>query len=68
MTGEDGKKTSEGISRPIQVEYPIAKWVDNMQSYLRSAMTYTNSRNIFEMQENTQVVILGGTGDLTYRK
>ena len=68
MTGGDGKKTSEGISRPIQVEYPIAKWVDNMQSYLRSAMTYTNSRNIFEMQENSQVVILGGTGDFVYRK
>ena len=67
MVGGKGNKTSEGISRPIQIEYPIAKWVDNMQSYLRSAMTYTNSRNIFEMQENSQVVILGGTGDLVYR-
>ena len=68
ITGGDGSRTAEGISRPVPVEYPIAKWVDNMQSYLRSCMTYTNSRTIKEMQENAQVVILGGSGDLSYRK
>lgn len=67
-TGGSGNRTSEGISRPVEVKYPIAKWVDNMQSYLRSAMTYTNSRTIKEMQENSQVVILGGSGDAAYRK
>ena len=67
-TGGKGNRTSEGISRPVEVRYPIAKWVDNMQSYLRSAMTYTNSRTIKEMQENSQVVILGGSGDVAYRK
>ena len=36
-------KTSEGISKPVMIEYPVAKWVDNMQSYMRSAMSYTNS-------------------------
>ena len=68
ITGGKGDRTSEGIDKPIKVEYPIAKWVDNMQSYLRSAMTYTNSRSIKEMQENAQVIILGGSGDLAYRK
>lgn len=53
-TGGKGDRTSEGISRPVEVKYPVAKWVDNMQSYLRSAMTYTNSRTIKEMQENAQ--------------
>ena len=61
-------RTSEGISKPVTVEYPIAKWTDNMESYLRSAMTYTNSRNIKEFQENAEVIILGGSGDLCYRK
>ena len=61
-------RTSEGISKPVPVKYPIAKWVDNMQSYLRSAMTYTNSGNLKEFQENTQLIILGGTGDFVYRK
>ena len=61
-------RTAEGISKPVPVKYPIAKWVDNMQSYLRSAMTYTNSGNLKEFQENTQLIILGGTGDFCYRK
>ena len=61
-------RTAEGISKPVPVQYPVAKWVDNMQSYLRSAMTYTNSGNLKEFQENTQLIILGGTGDFVYRK
>ena len=61
-------KTSEGIIKPVEVKYPVAKWVDNMQSYLRSCMTYTNSHTIKELRENAQVIILGGSGDVAYRK
>lgn len=61
-------KTSEGIIKPVEVKYPVAKWVDNMQAYLRSCMTYTNSHTIKELRENAQVVILGGSGDVAYRK
>lgn len=67
-TGGSGCKTSEGIDRPVEVKHPVAKWVDNMQSYLRSCMTYTNSRTIKELRENAQVIILGGSGDAAYRK
>ena len=68
LTGGNGNKTSEGIDKPVEVKYSVAKWIDNMQSYLRSCMTYTNSRTIKEMQENAQVIILGGSGDAAYRK
>lgn len=61
-------RTAEGISKPVPVKYPVSKWVDNMQSYLRSAMTYSNSGNLKEFQENTQLIILGGSGDYCYRK
>lgn len=67
-TGGSGTRTSEGIDRPVEVKYPVNKWVDNMQSYLRSCMTYTNSHTIQELRENAQVVILGGSGDAAYRK
>ena len=67
-TGGSGTRTSEGIDRPVEVKYPVHKWVDNMQSYLRSCMTYTNSHTIQELRENAQVVILGGSGDAAYRK
>ena len=68
LTGGSGCKTSEGINKPVEVKYPVAKWIDNMQSYLRSCMTYTNSRTIKELRENAQVIILGGSGDAAYRK
>ena len=68
ITGGSGDRTSEGIDKPVEVKYPVAKWVDNMQSYLRSCMTYTNSHTIKELRENAQVIILGGSGDAAYRK
>jgi glutamate synthase domain-containing protein 2 len=38
--------TSEGVVRKRKVEYTLTKWVDNFESYLRSAMSYTNSSNL----------------------
>ena len=68
QTGGSGNITSEGIDRPVEVKYPVKKWVENMEAYLRSCMTYTNSRTINELRENAQVIILGGSGDAAYRK
>lgn len=67
ITGGEGNKTAEGISKPVPIEYPIKKWADNMEAYLRSAMTYTSSGTLEEFRENTDVIILGG-GDGAYRK
>ena len=68
QTGGSGNKTAEGIDCPVEVKYPVSKWTENMESYLRSCMTYTNSHNIKELRENSQVIILGGSGDAAYRK
>ena len=68
QTGGSGTTTSEGIDRPVAVKYPVKKWVENMEAYLRSCMTYTNSHTINELRENAQVIILGGSGDAAYRK
>ena len=67
ITGGDGSKTSEGISKPVEVKHSVSKFLDNAESYLRSCMTYTNSKSLDDLK-NAEVVILGGTGDLTYRK
>jgi IMP dehydrogenase/GMP reductase len=66
-TGGNGTTTSEGISRPIPIEYNIAKWADNMKSYLISVMSYTNSRDLDELRENTELVI-NLSGDKSFRK
>lgn len=67
ITGGDGNKTSEGISKPVEVKYSVTKFIDNAESYLRSCMTYTNSKSLDDLKL-AEVVILGGSGDLTYRK
>ena len=66
-TGGKGNVTAEGIARPIPVEYPIAKWADNMASYMRSCMSYTGCSTIKEMRENTELVI-NLSGDRSFRK
>ena len=60
-------KTSEGVVKPVQVEYPIAKWADNMKSFFASAMSYTNSKTIDEFRENTELII-NLSGDKSFRK
>lgn len=66
-TGNVCSKTSEGVCIPVRVEYPIAKWADNMRSFLASAMSYTNSKNIDELRENTELII-NLSGDKSFRK
>jgi len=44
--------TSEGIEKTLPVTYTIATWVENMTDYLRSAMSYTNCRNLKEFKPN----------------
>lgn len=39
-------KTSEGKIVVLEIEYTLAGWARNMDSYLRSAMSYTNSYDL----------------------
>ena len=67
LTGGSGKVTSEGFSKPIPVEYPIAKWAEDMADYLKSCMSYTGCRTIQELRENTKLII-NGSGKNSYWK
>lgn len=66
-TGGSGKTTSEGIARPIPVEYPIAKWAENMADYMRSCMSYTGCYTIDEMRKETKLIV-NLSGDGSFRK
>jgi IMP dehydrogenase/GMP reductase len=66
-TGGKGTTTAEGISRPIPVEYNIAKWADNMKSFLISVMSYTDSLNLEELAKKTELII-NLSGDRQFRK
>ena len=44
--GIDDLKTSEGVVRRNRVEYTLEGWVQNFDSYLRSAMSYTGKKEL----------------------
>lgn len=48
--GKENIRTSEGITKLNQVEYTLESWMENFNHYLRSAMSYTNSRNLEEFK------------------
>lgn len=50
-------KTSEGIVKRQKVEYSLEQWVSNEIDYLRSVMSYTNSKNLKEYQNSNWVRI-----------
>ena len=60
-------KTSEGIAKLVKVEYPIAKWADNMRSYIASAMSYCDAKTIDEFRVKTELII-NLSGDKQFRK
>ena len=39
-------KTAEGIEKTIDVKYTIKQWIENMEAYLRSAMSYCNAKTL----------------------
>jgi IMP dehydrogenase/GMP reductase len=55
--GKDKLITSEGISKYNKVEYTLNKWIENLQDYLKSAMSYTNSKTLEEFKETEYVFI-----------
>lgn len=54
-------KTSEGIIKTQKVEYSLNQWVENEISYLRSAMSYTNSKTLDDYKKSQWIHINGIT-------
>ena len=53
--GNKKLKTSEGIEFSQKVEYSLKDFIDNERSYLRSAMSYTNSKTLDEYKDKKWV-------------
>lgn len=51
-----GYKTSEGVSTLVKYKGPIEPILKDIEGGLRSAMTYTNSRNLTEFSKNAQFI------------
>ena len=44
-------KTAEGRTLQLKKEYTLSGWIENFDSYLRSAMSYSDSRDLKEFRE-----------------
>ena len=44
-------KTAEGRTLKLKKEYTLAGWIENFDSYIRSAMSYCDSRDLKEFRE-----------------
>lgn len=51
-------KTSEGCVKTLECLTNLDKWIDNMESYLKSAMSYTNCMNLTQFKNNVDCIIL----------
>ena len=49
--GKKELKTSEGISKEVTIDYTLSQWIENFIHYLKSTMSYTNSRNLEEFKK-----------------
>lgn len=50
-------KTAEGISKVVDVKYTMKQWAENMEAYLRSAMSYCNSFNLNDFIGKQKLII-----------
>lgn len=51
-------KTSEGLFKYQKVEYSLNGWAENETDFLRSAMSYTNSKTLEDYKESRWVQIM----------
>lgn len=49
--------TAEGISKYIPIKYTLSQWTENMADYLRSAMSYCDSKTLDEFRKKSTIVI-----------
>ncbi len=66
--GKEKLTTSEGVVRYREVEYGLGGWVDNFESYLRSAMSYTNSIDLNQFINSSEFIRISDNAYHRFKK
>lgn len=61
-------KTAEGIVKRQKVEYTLPKWTENFRDYLKSSMSYTNSKTLSEFIGNVEMIMITPAAFQRYNK
>lgn len=54
------KHTAEGIVKYVEITQTIGSWANNMGDYLRSAMSYTNTKYLHNFSKNAKAILISG--------
>lgn len=57
MRGNEELKTSEGTQHFTPILYTLKQWSENMESYLRSAMSYTECFTLEQFKKNVNLIV-----------
>jgi len=66
--GKKRLRTSEGVVRIRKVEYTLSKWVENFEDYLRSAMSYSNAKNLNEFVGKADTIKISNNAYYRFKK
>ena len=66
--GKDKLTTSEGVTRVRSVEYRLNTWTENFTDYLKSNMSYCNSKTLKEYIGNNQLIEISNQSYLRFDK
>ena len=61
-------KTGEGITKYNKVEYTLEGWCENFTDYLKSAMSYCDSRNLKDFIGEVKYEIISQNSFMRYNK
>ena len=65
--GKEKLVTSEGIVKYNKVDYTLDGWTTNFKDYLKSAMSYTNSKNLEDFRGSEFVFVTQNAIDRYYK-
>jgi IMP dehydrogenase/GMP reductase len=61
-------KTGEGITKYNKVEWTLSGWCENFSDYLKSAMSYTDSRNLLQFVGQVQFEVISQNSFMRFNK
>ena len=61
-------KTSEGVSRIYKIEYTLEGWVNNFTDYLKSAMSYTDKKDLYSFISNVDIIEISNSAFRRFNK
>lgn len=65
--GKEGNKTEEGIYSIVHIRWYLATWITEFTDYLKSAMSYTNAKDLNRFIGKVEYGILSPTAIRTFK-